>query len=292
MAGFGVTSDCLRAKFRCLSSSTGEHSFNTKFVSYPIPRLNFGECVVTVASQLVKPGVVLSSTDNSNDISTKVGERLPSSLVAAFLARSVIKPFKSGAILIAEGSTARDVFLIRSGTTRVLLSSASGREVILRQLGPDHIFGEMAAIDGARRSARIAAISDGTIAVMSGDDFVEFLAEVPEAGLWMIREMTARVRDLTEKTYALALLPANTRIQAELLRLARRDPAFADGEETVDIPNFPTHAEIAARAGTHREGVSRELSFLAKEGIIEQNGRKMVIHSLPKLRAIYERIGQ
>lgn len=242
--------------------------------------------------QLVKPGAVLSSTEHINDIEHFVDEQLPSPLVDAFLARSTIKAFKSGAILIAEGANARDVFLIRSGTTRVLLSSSTGREVILRQLGPGNIFGEMAAIDGSLRSARISAISDGSMAVMSGDDFIAFLTEVPEAGLWMIREMTARVRDLTEKTYALALLPATTRIQAELLRLARRDPEFNDGAEKIELPNFPTHAEIAARAGTHREGVSREFSFLAKEGIIEQSGRMMIIHSLSKLRAIYERIGQ
>lgn len=235
---------------------------------------------------------MLSATETLNDISGPVDSRLPGSLVDAFLERSSVKPFKSGEILVAEGAAARDVFLIRSGATRVLLSSASGREVILRQLEAGHIFGEMAAIDGALRSARIVGMSDGTIAVMPGDAFVQFLTDVPLAGIWMIREMTARVRDLTEKTYALALLPATTRIQAELLRLARRDPGFEDGGATVEIPNFPTHAEIAARAGTHREGVSRELSFLAKEGIIEQRGRTMVIHSLPKLRAIYERIGQ
>lgn len=235
---------------------------------------------------------MLSSTSHNAEVAPEPDEKLPAELFDAFLARSSQRRAPKGKIVIAEGTDTRDVFVIRSGTMQVVRSSSTGREVILRQIEQGHLFGEMAAIDGALRSARILALTDCTVNVMSGADFRRFLSDVPEMGLWMMQQMTARVRDLTEKTFALALLPASTRIHAEILRLARRSPDFHMDAELLEIADFPTHAEIAARAGTHREGVSRELGLLAKEDIIEQVGRRMTIRSLPKLRSIYERIGQ
>ncbi|MEL6540230.1 MAG: Crp/Fnr family transcriptional regulator [Pseudomonadota bacterium] len=233
-----------------------------------------------------------SYSSSDPEVSGHLDETLPAAIFDEFVARSTQRHVPNREIVIVEGSTTRDVFVIRSGTMQVVLSSSSGREVILRQIGPGHLFGEMAAIDGAARSARILALSDCTVNMMSGEKFLQFLSDVPAASLWLMQQMTARVRDLTEKTYAFALLPVPTRIHAEILRLAQRSAQFDDGLETVEIVDFPTHADIAARVGTHREGVSRELSLLTKEGLIEQVGRRLTIRSLTKLRSIYERVGQ
>ena len=222
----------------------------------------------------------------------EVDERLPPALVDAFLLRARPLSARKNEIVIAERSESRDVFLIRTGRMQVLLSSAHGREVILREMTQGHIFGEMAAIEAQPRSARVVAVSDCKLSVMSGDEFLAFLAQIPEAGLWMTQQLSKRVRDLTEKTFALALLPIATRIQAELLRIAQRSANFSEGADTVEVKDFPTHAELAARVGTHREGVSRELSLLAKEGVIAQQGRTLTILSLHRLRAEYERIGR
>src|ERR1051325_3610532 len=50
-----------------------------------------------------------------------------------------------------------DVFFVISGSVRVKLQSASGREVLLRDIGAGEFFGELAAIDGQPRSAGILA---------------------------------------------------------------------------------------------------------------------------------------
>ena len=214
---------------------------------------------------------------------------LPPDLRDAFLARARSSRIRSRQSVIAEGGSATDVYLIQAGKVRISRFSDGGRETILRDLGPGEIFGEMAALDRAPRSASVSAIEETLLARLRADEFLAFLGEVPLAGLWMARQLAARVRDLTDKTSDLATLPVAGRVQRELLRLAHET---GDARDTVVIQPMPTHAEIAARIGTHREAVTRELNLLAREGILRQEGRRAEILSVGKLRALYDRIGR
>ena len=190
-------------------------------------------------------------------------------------------------IVIADGADYTDVYLVRSGKLRISLSAANGREILLRDIGPGAVVGELAAIDGGLRSASVAALEEAVLACQRAEDFIRFLGEVPQAGLWMTRQLAARVRDLTERTTELATLPIAGRVQRELLRLAAE--AGGEGDQAIIRP-MPTHAEIASRLGTHREAVTRELNQLAQEGIVRQTGRQTEILSVAKLYALYARI--
>jgi CRP/FNR family transcriptional regulator, cyclic AMP receptor protein len=64
----------------------------------------------------------------------------------------------------------------------------------------------------------------------------------------------------------------------ELLRLAN-----TQGDEAAVEP-APTHFELAAMISTHREAVSREMSALAKRGLIEKRGARLMLIELETLR--------
>jgi CRP/FNR family transcriptional regulator, cyclic AMP receptor protein len=214
---------------------------------------------------------------------------MPADLRAEFARRGQTMTVRKGQIVIAEGSDADDVYLILSGQFRISLSSHGGREVILRDVGPDQIMGELSAIDGQLRSTSAVAASDARLARLSGDGFTAFLGEVPQAGLWMARQLAGRVRDLTSRSFDLVTLPVGSRVHRELLRLAEEQGA-ASGADRWTVTPMPTHAEIAARIGTHREAVSREFGLLVKEGIVKKAGRGLEILSMAALQALQERM--
>ena len=218
----------------------------------------------------------------------RVGDSLlQPDLREAFLSRARNLKVRKSQIVIAEGTDSTDVYLVRSGKLRISLSAANGREILSRDIGPGALVGELAAIDGGLRSASVAALEETVLACQRAEDFIRFLGEVPQAGLWMTRQLAARVRDLTERTTELATLPIAGRVQRELLRLAAE--AGGEGDQAIIRP-MPTHAEIASRLGTHREAVTRELNQLAQEGIVRQAGRQAEILSVAKLYALYSRI--
>jgi CRP-like cAMP-binding protein len=194
---------------------------------------------------------------------------------------------RRGQIVISAGDDGTDVYLVRQGKVQVSLVSPHGREIILRELGPDQLFGETAVIDRLPRSADIVALEDSLLAHMRGPEFLAYLQSAPGAALWMARMLSARIRDLTERAFELATLPVAARVHGELLRLALESGASGD---RMPIERMPKHADLASRIGSHREAVTRELNLLAADGILRQSGRKAEILSLAKLRTLYERM--
>jgi CRP/FNR family transcriptional regulator, cyclic AMP receptor protein len=221
--------------------------------------------------------------------SSENGDPFPDHLRREYLARARLMAARKGQIICAEGTSTRDVFLICTGLVQFSLLSSHGREVILREMPPGRIFGELAAVDHRPRSASAVAKEDCQLAHMTGDDFIAFLGEVPQAGLWMVQQLAALLRDMTERTFAIATLPVATRIHAELIRLSTIPNGAMHSGDMCTIARMPTHVDLAARVGTHREAVSRELGALAKEGIVQQVGRQLHILSVRRLTAIHDR---
>jgi CRP-like cAMP-binding protein len=79
-------------------------------------------------------------------------------------------------------------------------------------------------------------------------------------------------------------LVVQNRIQAELLRLATLGEAR--GTTKVVLSPSPTLADIADRVATHREAVSRELSRLAKLGLVRREGHGLALIDVPRLTAL------
>ena len=88
---------------------------------------------------------------------------------------------RKGQVLLAVGLPANDVSLVIEGCVSVSLISAQGRETVLRAIGPGEMFGELAAIDGAPRSADVVAAENSTLLVIPGAAFVDLIGR--EAGL-------------------------------------------------------------------------------------------------------------
>ncbi len=103
----------------------------------------------------------------------------------------------------------------------------------------------------------------------------------------MVTQLAARVRSLSDKSVELASQPVAARLVGELLRLAE---AHAAGADRAEIARLPTHADLAARIGTHREAVTRELRLLAKEGLVVQTGRRLTVASRAGLAALHQRL--
>ena len=113
--------------------------------------------------------------------------------------------------------------------------------------------------------------------------FEHWLTANSEAGLWFARFLIARIREMTERSFELATMTVVQRIHLEILRLAEHG---AIKGQKVTIDNFPTQSEFAARIGTHREAISRELSWLRSEDMIESKSRRLVVLDIDRMRQL------
>ncbi len=217
--------------------------------------------------------------------------KVPCLLREQILARAGLMPVMRGQIIISQGASTDDVYLVVEGRVQVVIYSANGREVIMSELSEGCLFGEMAVLDERPRSASVIALTNGQMARVTGDDFLDIISKAPQSGLWLARQLSDRVRDLTKKSYDLVTLPVAVRIHDELLRLASEAGVEADNDQPAMV-RLPTHAALAAKIGTHREAVSRELAQLEKEGVLTRNGRNVEICSVARLRNVGANIRQ
>ncbi|WP_404379227.1 Crp/Fnr family transcriptional regulator [Caenispirillum salinarum] len=191
---------------------------------------------------------------------------LPPEEIARLDTRCGWKRYEPGQWILDYDEDGTDVFFVTVGRVRVLIRTVGGQDVILRDIGDGEFFGELAALDGAPRSAGILAVTAVTVGRMSASVFRETLHRWPDACNQVLALLAGQVRRLSARVNEYGTLNARHRIYAELLRLSRPS---ADGRTAVVSPP-PTHAELGARVAARREAVNRELRALEKAGLLEK----------------------
>jgi CRP/FNR family cyclic AMP-dependent transcriptional regulator len=102
---------------------------------------------------------------------------------------------KAGEIIFKEGDEAHQLFVIKSGEVRI----QSGNRT-LAELSTNHIFGEMALIDDAPRSATATAKTDVELVPISEKQFLFLVSQTPFFALKVMRVLARRLR-ATNKTF-------------------------------------------------------------------------------------------
>ena len=190
--------------------------------------------------------------------------------------------YEDGDTIISHQEESNDVYFILSGTVRITIYSHSGRQITFRDLAAGQIFGELAAIDGEPRSAHVISLSHSTLAHLNAVEFCNILTRYPSVARNTFRYLSGLVRQLSDRVIELTTLDVNSRIHAELARLAHTGEILSSSKRK--IKNAPTHAEIANRVSTNRESVSREISVLTNQGVIKKEGRVLIIEDYNELQ--------
>lgn len=178
-----------------------------------------------------------------------------------------------------------DVFFVLTGCVRITVRTRGGQELILDDIPAGHFFGEMAAIDGAPRSASVTALYRSSICRLQGAAFMALLAESPMLAHQMMRLLVGRIRLQNARLLELTAFDVGQRLQAELLRLA--GPLAADGTRVISPP--PVQQVIAQRIGARREAVSREMARLLRQGVLlRRRGALVLCHPALLERTVAE----
>jgi CRP-like cAMP-binding protein len=199
------------------------------------------------------------------------------------------RSFQAGSRVISRDDPDRHLYLIVSGRVRVVAHAANGRELAYRDVGIGQCLGEIAAIDGQPRSATVEAIEESVVAVVPSTVFWSCLEQNPRV-MRKVMELLARtIRSLTERLFEIGTLGVQNRVHAEILRLAR-SAGVHDGAATIEPA--PKHIEIAARISTNREQVTKELSQMARQGLIAKAGAALVVPDVARLERLVAQVAR
>jgi CRP/FNR family transcriptional regulator len=187
--------------------------------------------------------------------------------------------FSAGETLFYEGDPCPGLWVIGSGTVKITKTSAAGREIMLAVENAPSSVAEVPLFDGGGYPANVTAIRDTLAFLLHKDDFRRFCEQHPQVPLKVLAVVGKRLRVLVQLIETVTFGSVRQRLARALLQAAENHPA----NEPVEIPI--THEELAARLGTVREVVSRNLSRFQAEGLVKVVKRQVVIIDADALRA-------
>ncbi|MDQ0420020.1 helix-turn-helix domain-containing protein [Rhizobium sp. CRIBSB] len=191
-----------------------------------------------------------------------------------WLARCHSRTLSAGESLVDFEDMSKDVFIVQTGEVRAVLRFSVGKEAILGSFKRGDILGEQAAIDDMARSASLMAVSDATVTVIPCMVFLDILRQRSDVALALLQLLSKRIRAMNDRLSELSFLDTKHRLYNTLLRLSRvRNDG---GRERIISPPL-VHAELAEHIGASRETVSREMSRLAREQLVERTSRAIVL---------------
>ncbi len=107
---------------------------------------------------------------------------------------------KKGELILREGDASDAFYALRQGRVSVFTGGLDGHTgVPLAELGPGEVFGEVAALNGARRTASVRALTDCELLRIEASDLQEFLAANNEVRAMIEEKIEARAAEAIQR---------------------------------------------------------------------------------------------
>lgn len=193
---------------------------------------------------------------------------------------AITRTYQKGEWITHYGDVWPYLFIVEEGVVTPLKESSEGRSLIVVELGAGDVFwGLSFFLDDAPMPVALVAKQASRIAMWSIDRIKPLLFENGQMSWELTRLMVQRMQYASDILDEFAFQPVTGRL-ARLL-LEHYDGAVGDY-----VARDMTLDEMAARIGTTREMVCRQLYKLADEGTIEISRTEFMISDQGRLETI------
>lgn len=201
--------------------------------------------------------------------------QLPES-VKALLKRAKINRFPKKNTIVHAGEESHSLYLILKGSVSIILEEGEDREIVVAYLNAGDFFGEMGLFEtNPHRTAEVRTREVCEIAEIDYDIFHELCVQYPDLSYALFAQLARRLKHTTRKVTDLAFIDVQGRIARCLIDLAAQPEAML-------LPNGRqiriTRQEVGRLVGCSREMVGRVLKNLEEQGMIEMEGKAILIY--------------
>ncbi len=211
---------------------------------------------------------------------------LPTREVEALGGIASERAYRARQYVFMEGDPARWLCLVKSGRVRIVKHSHTGRDVVLELLGPGEVFGGVAVMERRPYPATAQAMEPSVIVQIPSEAMVVLADRYPSIVKEMALLIGRRLRTAHDSVRSLALDPVEARLAATLLRLAEREGVR--NRRGVALPFHLTRQSLADMSGTTVETTIRVVSRWLREGLIDDDGSRLVLTDPEGFRALVE----
>ncbi len=185
------------------------------------------------------------------------------------------RQYKKGELIILEGARPESLIIINSGRVKAYRNTMEGKEHILYIFSEGDFFGEKNLLLNQEATYNAEALEDTGICTINKKAFQELMREYPELSFKVMEELCSRLARLENTIESMGTKNVELRVNSVLMEFSEKYGRYDPKGILVELPM--SREGIANYIGLTRETVSRKMSLLQEEGIIEMVGNKKVI---------------
>jgi CRP-like cAMP-binding protein len=221
-----------------------------------------------------------------HDVAVEVGAlaaRAPRATLSCLFDGARRRQLRTGEVLFHENDGSTCVFQCVSGSLRLVVSGARGRELILDVVLPGEVFGELAAIDHGGRTAAAIAVHAACVAELDGEEYLAGVSRSPDLTAAAMAALAHQLRAANRRICEGETERLSVRAARLLLDLSKRYASLADAP-TSSIPI--TQTDLAEWLGASREATARVLSELRGLGAVTTARSLITVIDTPRLASL------
>ena len=193
-----------------------------------------------------------------------------------------VRGYEAGAILLSQGETQPNVNIVLSGSARGEKLTADGRSVIVSEFSPGDLFGEMLSAAFEKSLVTVFMAAGGQILSIPYSALISGVANMKNESEQVLRNL---INEITQKYFGLMkhldmLICPTLRGKIALYLLGERETEGI----AFEVPH--SREEQAKLLNCDRSALSRELSRLKQEGVIDVHGRQFTILNMAALKSL------
>jgi CRP/FNR family transcriptional regulator, cyclic AMP receptor protein len=208
----------------------------------------------------------------------------PLEAMQALLPGLTVGSYRPRQVIYLPGDRAQGVHFLTTGRIKISKVTRDGKELTLAYRNEGDFFGEPCLLDGGPRE-EMAEAMDASITVEIPREMLDQLLRGDGGAAYKFaRALIVRRKDLETRVEQLIFKDVGAKL-AELLLNLGQEHGISD-ERGIVVGLKITHQEMANLIGSTRETVSLTLSQFKRKGLIQTEGRRVILADLEGLRAL------
>lgn len=178
------------------------------------------------------------------------------------------KKYAKGDMIYMEGDIGDNLYVVHEGQIKISRLSESGKEQVIRILGPGDFMGELSIFSGKPVNDYAQSLGEANVCIVDGRELKELMKKYPSIAFKVMAELSQRLEKVEEAVTGITLHTVESRIAKRLLELA---------DEVNEITLPISKADLASQLGITQETLSRKLTAFSDERLIKLIGHRRII---------------
>jgi CRP/FNR family transcriptional regulator, dissimilatory nitrate respiration regulator len=191
---------------------------------------------------------------------------------------TIQRSYQPGEYVFMEGEPCLGLYIVEEGWLRAIKSNVSGREQVIRYVGPGDTFNEVGVLTDGINLVSVETLEPTTLFIVLRQAFLDLLDHYPALSKAVIQNLTARILHAMNLIVDLSLHSVEGRLARYLLDQATGDYVYRQ--------KWATQAAIASYLGTRPVVINRVFRAFVENGLIVFEKNRIYLSNRAELQNI------